>query len=234
MNQSMKTSLSLAAAMAVSAISANAALIADYATDFTLAANPTPTGWSYLFAGTVNGVVTPTSADPIIGSTLDRSNLSPFEFTPDGYWRHEDVGVGSQTVPWNYIQLNATEFHPGSGNTGPVINYSTIAAYTGVTLDYEFTNRDNRGTGVELVVFVNDVVTHISTTADGSTVSATLSLPDLPAGEDVTIWFNNLGDNGYAGSDIGNITLNGTAVPEPSTTALLGLGGIALILRRRK
>jgi hypothetical protein len=39
---------------------------------------------------------------------------------------------------------------------------------------------------------------------------------------------------GVSGS---NPTLNGfqlTAVPEPTTTALLGLGGIALILRRRK
>ncbi|BDS07591.1 hypothetical protein NT6N_26310 [Oceaniferula spumae] len=31
-----------------------------------------------------------------------------------------------------------------------------------------------------------------------------------------------------------NIELNADAVPEPSSTALLGLGGIALILRRRK
>jgi hypothetical protein len=31
-----------------------------------------------------------------------------------------------------------------------------------------------------------------------------------------------------------NLTITGTAVPEPTTTALLGLGGLALILRRRK
>jgi hypothetical protein len=33
---------------------------------------------------------------------------------------------------------------------------------------------------------------------------------------------------------IGEVRFEGTAVPEPTTTALLGLGGIALILRRRK
>ena len=33
---------------------------------------------------------------------------------------------------------------------------------------------------------------------------------------------------------IGEIRFTGSAVPEPTTTALLGLGGLALILRRRK
>ena len=36
------------------------------------------------------------------------------------------------------------------------------------------------------------------------------------------------------GTWIDNVVLTGEAVPEPSTTALLGLGGLALILRRRK
>jgi hypothetical protein len=33
---------------------------------------------------------------------------------------------------------------------------------------------------------------------------------------------------------IDNVSFDGTAIPEPTTTALLGLGGLALILRRRK
>ena len=33
---------------------------------------------------------------------------------------------------------------------------------------------------------------------------------------------------------IDNVTITATTVPEPSSTALLGLGGLALILRRRK
>lgn len=39
-------------------------------------------------------------------------------------------------------------------------------------------------------------------------------------------------DSGMQGSYISNITL--TAIPEPSSAAMLGLGGLALILRRRK
>lgn len=37
-----------------------------------------------------------------------------------------------------------------------------------------------------------------------------------------------------AGNNISNLTFSSNAVPEPSSTALLGLGGLALIMRRRK
>ncbi|MGB0992857.1 MAG: PEP-CTERM sorting domain-containing protein [Akkermansiaceae bacterium] len=45
------------------------------------------------------------------------------------------------------------------------------------------------------------------------------------------------GQNGVMSQRAGfvdDVVLNGTAVPEPSSTALLGLGGLALILRRKK
>jgi hypothetical protein len=44
-------------------------------------------------------------------------------------------------------------------------------------------------------------------------------------------------DAGLAGAvsyDADSVNLNITSVPEPSSTALLGLGGLALIFRRRK
>ena len=42
------------------------------------------------------------------------------------------------------------------------------------------------------------------------------------------------GDDDAVNTTFDNINITGTAVPEPTTTALLGLGGLALILRRRK
>jgi len=44
----------------------------------------------------------------------------------------------------------------------------------------------------------------------------------------------SLASNLQASTRVGNLVISGTAVPEPSSTALLGLGGLALILRRRK
>jgi hypothetical protein len=52
-------------------------------------------------------------------------------------------------------------------------------------------------------------------------------------GQDLQLVFKSPPVNGYRGFD--TITADFTAaVPEPTTTALLGLGGLALILRRRK
>jgi len=42
------------------------------------------------------------------------------------------------------------------------------------------------------------------------------------------------GNTAYAGLDEIRFGGDQAAIPEPTTTALLGLGGLALILRRRK
>ena len=55
----------------------------------------------------------------------------------------------------------------------------------------------------------------------------------LSSGEEIQIWGSKATDTtGFNAITIGGVTFD--SVPEPSTTALLGLGGLALILRRRK
>lgn len=45
---------------------------------------------------------------------------------------------------------------------------------------------------------------------------------------------SNLAGRNFNAATIGGVTFDTVVVPEPSSTALLGLGGLALILRRRK
>jgi hypothetical protein len=57
----------------------------------------------------------------------------------------------------------------------------------------------------------------------------------LSAGETVVIALDFTGDaDENSRFRLGNVAFSGTVVPEPSSAALLGLGGLALILRRRK
>ncbi len=56
----------------------------------------------------------------------------------------------------------------------------------------------------------------------------------LASGESATISYAVSNTNGSAWVRADNFAISGSLVPEPTTTALLGLGGLALILRRRK
>ncbi|NWK57334.1 PEP-CTERM sorting domain-containing protein [Verrucomicrobiaceae bacterium N1E253] len=67
-------------------------------------------------------------------------------------------------------------------------------------------------------------------TGDGGTTNLAGSY--FASGDLASIKIEAKGSKALWGID--NISVAGTVVPEPSSTALLGLGGIALILRRRK
>ena len=66
-------------------------------------------------------------------------------------------------------------------------------------------------------------VSPLSWSIDASTLAAT-------AGEDLNLNITSSGN----GTAIDSVSLEVNTVPEPSSAALLGLGGLALILRRRK
>ena len=62
-------------------------------------------------------------------------------------------------------------------------------------------------------------------------LSYTVTAADITAGRDHVIFYYSH-DNDWG--ETNDVTFDVTVVPEPSSVALLGLGGLAIILRRRK
>jgi hypothetical protein len=130
------------------------------------------------------------------------------------------LDAGTTSLDWSFDQLSKTYSGGGDGTGDVRFFYGTDAG---------------AGNGA-------DIDTLVGLTQIGSTIS----IPNLPGGVDTlrsgsvdvssvaegsTIWMDFTQTSGFLLIDNVSVT---AAVPEPSTTALLGLGGLALILRRRK
>lgn len=128
----------------------------------------------------------------------------------------------TQEIDLTSLNFDYTEIEPAS---------FLLGVYTSKT---GFTEGDHL-----LGLYRNGIPGGTFTTNNGTSVdlSGVTALQDLT---DETVEFRFLlGDDSGATSRIhvlDNIVLNGdvTVVPEPSATALLGLGGLALVLRRRR
>ncbi len=150
----------------------------------------------------------------------------------------------------------------GLFGTGSYVDYSTVNTYNtaGQVLKFEEGDnglqindgKDDFGTGG--VVFAENAVYDISVTTEigSNKYSYTAKGPDgvggeaVASGTDFTLssgTVNSFGQvsfymngPGGAGNDgfVDSITVDVTPVPEPSSTALLALGGIAMAFRRRK
>jgi hypothetical protein len=207
LNKTTKSTLAAVAGLALTATSANAAL--------------TVTSYTYDAAGV-----------PIGGgqaALLDAGNLKltdgvyPISAWSDG----TNVGFKDGTAAQKLVGKPSVTFDLGG----------TVAL---TTVDI-WTEEQFRDSGESVT---------ISSSTDGSTWSATtvattLNWVDQGAtyGDKVTIDVSALSDGRYfkmvfvedgQWTMLTEIDFEGAAVPEPTTTALLGLGGLALIMRRRK
>jgi hypothetical protein len=234
---SINTKTLLAAtALAFTAASANAAIIAEYTfTGGSTASTPGTLGSSIGFEAGITGSSTASDDLRITGGeTLGGENGGPDYEDVDqdriatANWVTFTIAVsatqeiGLTSLDFDYTEIDPAAFLLGvyTSKTGFTEGDHLLGIFDSTTTAGPLPNTtftDNNGTSVNL-----------------SGITALQGLTD----ETVEFRFL-LGDSSGSSSRIhvlDDIVLNGdvTVVPEPSTTALIGLGGIALILRRRK
>ena len=209
-------------------------------------------------AATVVYNFTGDTAIPSSSTTPKTSNATSNDFGPGVMVSAFNINTGARSSITDSHGFAANDMHAyQSWSTGSptmsltisvddthILDLSSISFLYGVIhhksdIDGTYTLTSSLGGGT--------ISTHTLDAVGGSLVSDTYT-PTLGASfqnltnTDVTFTWalsNNLGSN-YTGDARGhvmdNIKLIGTVspVPEPSSTALIGLGGLALILRRRK
>jgi len=225
LNQSMKTTMSLAAIAGLAlATSTQAATIVGVTIEdvsseiatFARTADNTINGSAFEPNGTgTHGASTANGNGMWLSQGNFVSGGAPFDPLPAHitYDLEDNYDLSSFTV-WNYNENNAT----GRGANGVTVSVASseggsFTALAGITTFAQAPGNDT---------------TNFGETFDLTSLVAAGNVRLLR----IDITSNHSGDFDFAG--LSEIRFDGAAVPEPSTTALLGLGGLALILRRRK
>ena len=215
----MKTSkLLITAIVAMSCLSGNAFAAIVALKDIVQATSYTSTG------GPQNG-----SLDNTIDGTGLSSSLNTGDAVPGVLPTHESMypGVGTTGVRW----FNSTD---------PTTTFNLGAAYDlGSVIFWNYDENGNTDRGISSVTasFSSDGLSFTGDTtlnfAQSGGLPVTGEIVSMLAPDVQYVRFTDFADHGD-GNLTGFLEIRFATVPEPSSTALLGLSGIALMLRRKR
>jgi hypothetical protein len=214
---------------------AQAAVVADFAADFSTASS-TSGAWQYGSSASLGGPFNLDSTKTAYGAASDVIAWSP----AGTFWPTVALNTGSSQVNFgasDAIHLAAQQglLHPGSGGEFAVVRLNVTSSFTG-WLQTEFAGIDTVGTTTDVHVLLNGVSLFASAIgAFGQTQSFSETL-GLHAG-DVIDFAVGRGTNGNFNDDStgfrATLSTVTQAVPEPPVTAFLLMGLLGLAVARR-
>lgn len=228
----MKKILIAIAVLAVPVLSSQAAVIANYDFEGNVATSIiNPTGATAGDVGVGSGLNLNLGAGA--GGDILGGNSNGFGFTlattagvpttlADAFAADDYITFTVTPDAGNSIEFTTLDFDIRVNAVANGINeYAVFSSVDGFA-----STADAFETGAITVAAATTAVSQIDLSGLGPVTSATEFR--------IYVYGSSVTGNSNTGSDYDNIVLQGTVVPEPSSAALLGLGGLAFILRRRR
>ena len=197
----------------------------------------TGTGLGFVAASKASGVGIQTVGGTLRGGHMSGSGTPSqgFKVSAEGKYGYPDSLSSIFDDKKSGFALFSTVDLSGHDSSTMTLNLATTIGSSSGDDDAMFVRLylDGSATGIDLLtMFGNSNTTALDTDATYVGGLLTYTFDNAVTSAELIIGFNVDADNDYYTVD--NVSFDGTAVPEPTTTALLGLGGLALILRRRK
>lgn len=235
MKNSIKNTLLIGGITIASALSSQAALV--YTTDFTGEGYTQNNGAIVFDNGTTTAVEEwfgSNNGMGIAGGDLSFNNSTANRWRGTGIW----LDASSWAAGTVTVELDVANYVAGADTTLLFQAFAAtgVDASNTVTLDLHGSVSAGGASAATGTAAISLLGAQQNITADGTDVAFTFTYNGTD--DFVGLVFaqsNTATGTAFGSADLDNLTVNTTdPIPEPSSTALLGLGGLALILRRRK